>query len=761
MKPGIIYRVNFQNFDNDYVRIDIADTSVQIDDDADPDIRLMTGTGDPLHIRVIDNAEEKYTTIRAKQAVIQIRSDINYNISTFADGPDKRFQVACRLNPSTVNLPIFDGYLVTSDLEQLFLPNPQVVVLTASDHIGLLKDVSLPVEKGKHKISHYLAECLKQTTLRLPLKVINNKRVGGGAVTLNAVFLGAQRTIISEQTNFFYPGQKITVTGSVLNNGTYTVVGTGIIVGTAVVVAENIVNEESKPITFQDVSSLGHIYDTVYLDSLTFEQEIGTLENCYDVLGKILQDGEFLTEYNGAWWICSVDEYEGGQVYVANFDPDGVFIDIVETDISRLVGAAEVVKFADADNLLRLDRPKAFINETFRYEFPQELVCNMDFQRGDYVSDLPSVTVDNIAYSAKRYTLECWEYAKHRARGLSSLPADSIGYVKKLYYNDQERDRYLRMEAYTPTNPTNVRASFKSEALQVNKDDKIIASTSVRWSNFNNGSSPFFLGVELQGTDGSYWYGYSPIPFTGKFTWFNYGVSGLDDLVMMQGPAKTSDDDFTQWQSYTVESAPIPTGGNLFFYHYFQVAGYDINTYKEVSDFSVEYLPFINGSYRQYSGQAYSVRRDEQGYSANREQEVYISNAPITVLKGAMFVQSLGGYWLTPRYYPAHLYGLGNPPDQSRVNTYGYLQALAVWNQNRNTVRKFSGTLLHLGENWPDIVHKFRLTDTNANTVNRYFLLLSFDQDWKSCKTSANFIEVYHTDGKVYTDPWSFKYVTQ
>ena len=766
MITGLIYRINFQNFDGDLIRIDIGDTSVQIYPDQEPEVRIMTGTGNPLHIKVIDNNEDKFTVIRAKQAVIEFVSSINFNISTFADGPDNRFRVVCYLNPTTINQPFFEGYLVTSDLEQLFLPNPQVVVLTASDQLGLLKDIPLSDDdgnfiKGKFKLSYFIANALKKTGLRRPIKVVNNLKVGSGKIDIISAFLSPSNVIFTELTDFFYPGQKIRITNSASNNGDYIVGGVGVLGGTLVAVTTSLVSEASNSVTITDISSLGHIYDTIYVDSLTFEGGIGEAEDAYTILEKILGDDCQLAEHEDAWWINRIDEYDANTMYVSTFDPDGLYINTEEVSLAKRVGASDAIKFASADNLLRLDRPRAFIEETFRYTFPQELVCNIDWKRGEYVSDLEPVTIENTTYQAKRYTVQCWEYAKNRARGLSPLAAESQGYVKKLYYNDQERDRYLRIDTWLPSGGGDyVPDSFKSEPLVVNKTDKIILTASIRFNGFADGQSPNFAGVELVGDDGTFWYAYSPIPFTGKMTWFNYGSGPLTAIITMQGPAKTSDDDFTEWQSFQVESAAIPVSGKLYFY-----LPLDIDTtpgdYQEISDFSVEYLPFINGSYRQYSGQSYSVRRNETGYSAKRENEVFISNAPTPAMKGAMFVFSGAGYYLTPRYYSSAPFALGPPPDQSFVNTYGYHQAFAVWNQNRNTIRKFSGTLLHLRVGWPDIVHKFTLSDSNSNTDTRYFLLISFDQDWRSCLTSATFIEVYRFDGKVYTDPWTFKYITK
>lgn len=774
MKPGLIYRINFQNFDNDYVRIDIADTTVQIPDADDPQVALMTGTGNPLHIRVIDNNEDKLTTIRAKQATIEFRSDVNFHIGTFADGPDNRFEVTCYLNPSSINQVFFRGFLVTSDLEQLFLPNPQVVVLTASDQIGLLKDITPDFIKGKFKMSYYIAACLKKTGLNLPIKVVNNKRVGSGLINITAGFTsaGGNNFLTTTAASFFYVGQRIRVTNSTSNNADFIVSGVGynFFIGQIIAVTTTLVTEASNSVTIQDISSLSHIYDTVYIDSLTFEANIGTLENCYTILEKLLKDGETLTEYQGAWWVTSIDEYDANTMYVANFDADGNYINTEEIDLNKSVGANAPFKFATADNLLRLDRPKGSIIERFEYDFPQELICNQQFDRGDVI--VPPDQSQPI--SNGRYELDCWEMTR-----LFGQPVTSTAEIRKTFEYGYEKDRYAVVypKATSGATPWDF---IKSSPLSVLPKYKVSINFEYRWeTDLGSGGSVthYPIRIWLKDKTGRIWHWWNPSLVVADFYWMSPTTNGTsptdqdeksvpDTFILNEYEDNPPDFVYADegWRSISLDLGTIPTAGDLYI---------GLNEMRQGSSsgndnqpvfyrpLSVQVTPYINGSYEQYSGQSYSVKTADPGYSAMREGQVFISNAPVESMKGAMFLLSGGGYYLTPRYYSSAPFALGPPTDQSVVNTYGYLQAFAVWNQNRNTIRKFAGTVLHLGENWPDIIHKFKLTDTNPNTDTRYFLLISFDQDWKSCLTSATFIEVYRFDGKVYTDPWSFKYITQ
>jgi hypothetical protein len=109
-------------------------------------------------------------------------------------------------------------------------------------------------------------------------------------------------------------------------------------------------------------------------------------------------------------------------------------------------------------------------------------------------------------------------------------------------------------------------------------------------------------------------------------------------------------------------------------------------------------------------------------------------------------------------------------PD-SAIHTYAHIQAFDVWNQHRNTLRKFDFTAQGLtsgatdslgGADLPHLMYRYTLGDTSDHTENRVFMLLNFDMDLRLCEWSGSLVEVYKTDvGKYYedTDTLEIKYV--
>ena len=156
MKYGIAYRIKFKNaernadytLNNQVVTVMIYDRSYLIADGATPTITDLTGADDPLHISTVDNAEDKFTPIKALQATIAFKSDATYNLSTFADAPipvggtdpgDPRWEVKITIDDKV----LFTGFLNIDDCSSPFMPYPETVVLTANDGLGTLKDKPL------------------------------------------------------------------------------------------------------------------------------------------------------------------------------------------------------------------------------------------------------------------------------------------------------------------------------------------------------------------------------------------------------------------------------------------------------------------------------------------------------------------------------------------------------------------------------------------------------------------------------------------
>lgn len=722
----------------------------------------LKGGANPLVISASNNDEDKFTQIRSKSAKITFRSDSSngLNSATFSQGGDNLFKVDIYLQ-DTPEL-IFTGFLMMADNQQPFQPDPQYVTLTATDHLAALKESALldfdginPV--GKYRVAELLAMALNKTGLALNIYVVNNLRAGGGTFTMAATITGTN-TVTVASTRMFYVGQRIGITTTAGVADVFVTAKTA----TTITIDGVLVNVVDPAAVFADYNSQFHWYNVVYLDAKTFESQIGESENCYSVIEKILGENCYITQWKGNWWIMRVDEFDGRLIYVDEFDSFGTYVSqAAGTTYNKSIGRNEDFKFAHADTLLRFVRPHGFVKERFDYDTPKEVPCNVDFSRGNLVSE--SNPLD------KTYELDCW--GKYRENyPTSGLIAATVSiYIHRLFNEfDLETSRYVVIPwAAVSSN------LIMSEDIKVNVKDRFSVGMSRRLSADVSGSGFYrdnAMQVRLYGDDGTFWtlQGETSVGDTLQWVDSNSDFTTNNKYFWFEGDV---DRDMTDPESIygNTTAPPVPVAGIInLLAHQSHQAAWNRDTY--IDSVSFEYIPYINGSYQKYSGQSATVTRIETGYSANRDKNVYISDSPAPLYKGSMFLYVNSAYILFPVWFDWSITG-AYPTDLNDLNTYNYNQAFAVWNQykgfndpttNRGIgINIFAGSVKGLTDSWPDLLHKYLLTDLNEQTNDRFFMLISLEQNWKTCISSMTFIEVFNTAiGKTYTDDFDFKYLT-
>lgn len=760
------------------IRCSIFDTENLIPDADTPLVINLQGSGNPLHISTINDGVDKEQPIRSKQAAIEFLSDINQALTaaTFADSSDNRWLVKIVDGASQI---LFWGFIVLADVQQAFQPDPQVVILTCSDHLGILKDIPFSLDdgtnpQGKYRLAEIMALCLKKTGLSLPITAINNLRHGSGQNTIQATFNGSGNTISPlGDTSLFYIGQRLIITGTSSNNITTTVIA---LTPTLVTVADTLVSEFQPLTIFTDYSSTLHFYDAIYEDALTYEDQIGTCINCYDVLSWILGEDCFICQWLDRWYIYRVDEFDDNPTYPASFDQDGTFVGfLTSTTYAANIGAAQPKKFALADCLRNYDRPNRFVKETFKFETPLETPCNSDYSRGAITLD-PDVQL--TGYTA--YTLDCWEIWKEW--GVLRVAADVKTAIHRSF-NDlgDELTRYIMITGAPSLGATRY---IRSSGISIGLRDRFTLSFDVAAidSSAGDGSLPI-LYILLYGNDGTVWvlvnadhgsavWGTDTQDISMKwlqtnadFSLFRVGLFwNIHDSADF--PVKTD------WLSVNVNGIDCPVDGEIRLH--FMSAGTQSGSFDDFrikyQNIQFQFRAYIGGSYAKYTGQYQQVTRNPvAGYFANRDKQVYMSDSPKPYYKGAMWWYDTANYHLANRFYAANPFytadpplSLGTPPNFSYSHRYGYIQAFSVWNQFKNGNRKFDGTVLGLGQSWVDLVSKVTLSDNDPDTNNRYFMLISFDQNWRTGQWKAVFVEVFNTlTGHVYTDDQVFKYITE
>lgn len=780
---GTIYRLNWNTVPSvlsvsttipaQAMQVSIYDTDHIIEDSEIPTIIQLQADANPLVIKIINNDEDKFSPVRAKQALIQFRSSLVQfqDATTFADSRDFRWKVEATADGEYV----FIGFLVLADIQQDHLPDPNLVTLAASDMLGLLKTKVWQTDTGdnpigKYRIANIIALCLKRTGLRLNITAINNLRHGTGSMTTTVNFDGSNNTMQMSNIDaqFFYKGQKITVSGTAANDGDYIVVNIASGIISFVELNQTLTTEAGVSATFQDGSSDGHFYDQIFLDARTFEQAIGESEDCYTVLEKILGEDCFLTQWKGSWYIMRIDEYDGNPIYPCTFDADGdnpVFD--TPTTFAKSVGASETRKLANADNLRRYDMQHEYVKETVNLESPEELICNEDYARGDVSADPDK---QRSGYTA--YDLDSWETG--RLWGSALAPANFKSSIQRSFnqFGDEEQ-RFIMLTK--PASPTGSFEYIRPCAVPMSYRDKFRFTFEASALQDTSGDGSILVCIILlYGVDGSVWILRASDL---NLAWDNtdgdvetqWKLTDEEVSLFRDGMQWSIFDDAdhppkTDWVQFSMNAAPLPVDGDVYC-HLFsanQFSGTFDDFDIKYQNIELEYRPYIGGHYEKYKKFHHKVTRDPSGYfSTRRDREVFIFDSPKPIFKGAMFFFNGSGYALTQRWWTSAPFGLGPPPSLDHFHSYGYIQAFSVWNQYRNANRIFTTSVLGLGSMWPDAVDKYSLTDSHPDTNNRFFLLISFEQNWKTALWSGIFIEDYRTDvPKNYDDTHELKFTT-
>ena len=723
----------------------------------------------PIVFQTVDNSEDKFTTIKSKSCTIRVFTNDDVNAMAFANGGDNQYKVEVAVNDETA--VIFSGWLSISDLGQTFQPDPNVLVLTATDGLGFLRDLPLSDDDGRyltgpHPLIKLMAWCFKKTGLNLDIWV--------------------QMNLIENHATYDVPAN--------------------------------------------------HFYNYVYTDAKTFEAEINQAEDCFSVLQKIL--GEFceLSQDKNRWFIKSIDEAGYSEFRICRFDYNGEVIDYQTKTYQKLIGPTDSMAFMNDDARLSLQRPYKTVTQTYNYDYPAEIIGNIGFDRGDLLDDTDPLD--------KTYIFDNWTVIQG-VPGYYAAPSSSATIHRIYNADDYEIERYVVLTPKPWTGMSlNLQTYARSEAFYIHEKDKFYAS--VDWRLPNNigtgGANYNIMQVVLHGDDGSWWLLGVPTIGSTEYAWYN-----TSNWTTNTGKGLISVDwdiDLTEWQNVSWDAPPCPVSGSLYIwlYQFNQTLSSADDVDIWYSNLSFDYVPYVNGSYQKYTGQAHTSEQSVDN-KATRENQVYVSDAPKRAMKGCMIkildtfelyngplafengnsvtldgfqtpyfnlndyvlisgtatnnakyrlvdifysaianktVLTFDGttyaeiitaiisgytYEMTDLFYDSIKYPYGVTV---ALYPYGQHQNQAVWNQFNRVFTAFEATIDGLDTDTvdtydlpdlPDLMHEYEQTDPHPATTNKQFKVLHYEQDTDNCEWSLYMMEVSDSTIPKSYDGHSFKYV--
>ena len=655
----------------------------------------------PVLMEVIDNDEDKYTPIRSKQLTIQIHTSTEIDISTFSEGGDNRYYVEFAVQE--LDYVVFSGYLSISDLRQAFQPNPNVLTLVATDGLGFLKDI--------------------------PLTDFDGVNFSGENKLIEYIAGALKKTGLSLQ-----------------------------------IVTEIGIREQDYA-----ADADGNFFNTIYLNALTFEDGVNEFEDCYTVLEKILGEMCELSQEKNRWYIRRIHEIEGNGSHPRVQSIFGISGDYLEDqsgdEFYKEVGSDMTLYdmgFMNDDAEIFKVRPYKSVRHNFDYQYPRETPCNSEFIRGDVLDDSDPLEIT--------YELDCWTLREGVPGYYGTVDGTTVSIHRIFTSAGYEDERYIVLTPRTTfeTSSINDVTYIESQSIHIEEKDKFTVSVDFRLdADIPTGGNENIrlLRCVLHGDDGTWWILGESVSGDGIPLWWNTSNwtanTGKGDWIV------DFDEDDTEWRTVSWSAPEAPVTGKLYLWlnQFNQLNSSDDDREVWYNNLSFEYSPFINGSYRQFSGQ-YHISEQDEDYKATREKDVFISDAPKKLFKGCLLKYSGGEYVKTEGFYDHWVWGA--LPTSEYIKTYGEIQNGDVWNQYNRVFTGFEGTVDGLDTNKadsnfmadiPGFYHSFYLRDTNQNTNNKIFKLLHFGQDFHLCEWSAVFIEVFDTTiEKTYTGH-TFKYI--
>jgi hypothetical protein len=661
------YTLSFTNIEDAVCEVVIYDTASSGSANVD-----LEGAETPLVINVVDNDADKFTPIKAKEAVIQFISTETENVSLFSSGDDNRWYVEISVDGSF----IFKGFLLMDDLWEPFLDPSigNVVELVATDSLALLKDIALTkpddtTPKGKFKIIEYIAWALSKTGLSLPINVCNGlTEYESGAVQM---------------------------------------------------------------------------YEATYLDAKTFEAEIGSCEDCYTVLEKILGEECFLTQSGGEWWIMRLDEFDTNVARRAIFDEEGVYQSTSDVVLTQFIGYNTPMAFSEERTEVGKQRPLKFFRGTYMYEYPKEILDNIDWSRGDLIG------VISIPGGAA-YEVADWDNYKGGYNGFPETAPFDPAYIKRLFEDGYEKERYVVLPIVPAGNGNGT--FLRSNAIYVSVKDKFTAAIDFSFSPGNPSNRVISVGPmgwRLFGDSGTVW------DLLRDSGWVQSSASTMPRGIAYQYNTDNVDD--TEWQTISKEAPPVPESGELRCYIIALGSTFFSGQEYRLRNLRFDYTPYINGSYSKYTGEYYKIINSSSGNKTGREKQISVSTSPRQLFKGALFKLEDSKYVLSEKFYDGREYPGSFDPDNA--HPYGKQQAISVWNQYNRDFRLFNIQVQGLYSS-PDLIHSYSITENSEHVNNKRFVLLYYSVDYKLCSWSGRLIEAYDSvigkDISIFVD---FKYM--
>jgi hypothetical protein len=699
--------------------------------------------GDPLELIPADNPstiselnsdENIFSPIRAKEYRIKFVTDnlVYPGIIDFATNNDNDWKVDILVNGATW----LTGFILTDQInEEWYTDNTNhYIELTATDNLGTLKKLPLKDIDGSDFVpttKQYLIDIVKaalnQANSQLPINIFDNLfevDMNDRNDTVVKVFTESfSANAATKVFTYLMPayniavGDTIVITGSLSNNGSFTVLEVDPTYFATVTVAETVVDETSTAgVTWTVTHPAPEIdaYQQCMVDMRTFTSNYNTFEDAYSVLTKILESrNSILFQHMGEWYIIRISElFRFDTINGSHYTIDGRII-----AINNASWSADLNKDGDIIPVGQF-MIKSFINPVlsnrveYNYQNFDEAFCNQLFHRGAITLDTDTI---------KEYDIDCWAYLWGPILTPTTETAN-FGHREEIY---PDTGAIIDDYAWMNNDPSHI-SYMKSELTQVSKDDKVTISYQHRELTDFTGSGTGALGrVVLFGIDGSHY----TLDIDGS--WILSDASFTTNLKFI-GLSNLTNDQLKHWNTFEVTTDFIPVDGSIaimFFKSNFSGA---TTAETQIKDLRVTFINYIAGKRSINVVGDYHILTVPANLKDTAEYEVYLSDSPKYLLKGALFMSD--GLTLTKLWYE-----MSDPDIQYPIKRFN---AIDHYRMSHRNMLKADGSFYKWIKGEP-INSVQKITVNNGDANKRFLPAFIRDLDTAGSRFISLLIEVF------------------
>ena len=563
------------------------------------------------------NTDDPFDAVRGCSLDLQIFSSSNLSIFDFQTNDDDGVKVSMYYSGGT----LFEGFLVQDDFSESVVEYSHVINLSATDNLGLLKDISLSqaniglgsqntytsfvntfITNGQQIMAFTLSSSLTLTGSTIQLFGTGTNLDNIISIVVSSVETsGSYRLILKD----ILPSQQSFASASFIIKQAFDFeVKQSLATMFAICLnATNLKFDSDVYMRLQHESSFAQILTQTYIRPEDFKS--GTdYSSCYDFIAGVLTAfNACIFQRNGKWVIIRFIELVYGSSFFERFDSNFTSLSVSGAYNGAISYGGNSILAAPLQQILR---PLKYVEQKFGYKDITRTIANANFtELGGLKRTLvfgTGVTLQTFKdYFAPKWAPGFW----WNDEGTTVVQGNTDYFIRVVTdYKGDEIDRYISISGNPGLQQTS--AALVSKYIEVNAGDKIDFSITIRTSNDLDviGFIPLLINIVTH------------LPLTPRHPYtqlLRNAQWGEGDPYRL--PVSSN---LNQWQSFDVKSFEIPVSGRL--YVYLPQTSFTGQNYYEthVKGISLKYTPQIAGQ-RSVKGQ---VHRDSQFANVKNKKEI-------------------------------------------------------------------------------------------------------------------------------------------